>query len=708
MLPDDETLLKAIPAPPGDVHFRTLLKQFSVDRNERPHLRTQLRALAATGKVDRLRGNRFARPTVADGQVGTLTLHPRGFGFVQLDGGGESVYVDPRSLGRAMHRDRVRLRVESRGDGRSAGVVVGVVERGTHTFVGTLRGQRDRWVVHPQDPRLPDHMPAEPGPGADGDTVAVRILRFPGDPAGPMGEVFKVFDPDPTVTQATDLIVYDLGLRLDFPDEALAEAAAASPPSEADLAERLDLRDRALVTIDPHSARDFDDALHARPRDEGGWRVTVAIADVAHYVRPDSALDTEAQARGTSVYLPDRVLPMLPERLSSDLCSLRPGEDRLAMAIEFDVAPDGTLANAQMANAVIRSHARLTYDRVARMLGLRSDEDEPTPDDEPAVEALRPSLEALLAATRARRRLRARRGFLNLEVGEPRIWFAEDGSVEDVRSAERHEAHLLVEDAMLAANELVAEWFAERELPALFRVHDRPPPEGLSRLRAQAADLGAPLELKGRPSPTILNRYLRQQADHPLASLLHLMLLRSMAKAVYDEEPAPHFGLGAPFYLHFTSPIRRYPDLVVHRLWKRAALGQPLEDADALDALAEHCSRRERVAQDAERTVLDMYKARFLADRVGEKYVGTVVGVVPLGLFVQLDAHAVEGLVNIERLHDDEYRFDKESGALIGRRTKRRIGLGARLEIAVRKVDVEARRVDFDLVRRVGRRMTAD
>ncbi len=706
MIPDDATLLAAFPAPPGDLHFRALLRQFSVDRIERPELRARVRALVSDGKLDRLPGNRYARCATEGGLIGTLSVHPKGFGFVTLDGGGESVYIDPRSLREAWHRDRVRLRVDQRSDGRSFGSVVEVVERGTHTLVGTLREQRGRWVVHPQDPRLPEHLPVEPQRGArDGDTVAVEVERFPGDPQGTLTRIIRVFGTDGAVARETDLVVYDLGLRVEFPVEAEAEADAASPTlSAAELARRADLRARPLVTIDPETARDFDDAIHTAPLDEGGWRMTVAIADVSHYVREGTALDDEAQARGTSVYLPDRVLPMLPERLSGDLCSLRPGVDRAAMVAEFTVERDGTLTNAKVYEAVICSHARFTYDRAARMLGLRGDADAPQPDDDPAYEALRPALEATLAATRARRRWRAKRGYLHIEVGEPKIWLGADGEVADVRAAPRHEAHLMVEDAMLAANEIVADWFVERELPALFRVHDRPTDASITRFRTQAAALEAPLQLKGRPSPTALNHYLRDQGKHPLSELLNLLLLRSMAKAVYDEEVAPHFGLGAPAYLHFTSPIRRYPDLVVHRLLKRAFAGSPVEDSEALDGLAEHCSRRERVAVDAERTVLDMYKARFLSHHIGERFVGTVVGVVPLGVFVQLDDHAVEGLLQADRLPDDDYRFDKTTGTLVGRKRKGSVGLGARIEVAIGRVDVSERRVDLNFVRHVGPR----
>lgn len=706
MLPSDLELLAAFPEAPAALHFKTLLTQFKVPGDLRTAFKDQVRALCADEKLERLRGSRYARPVNADAMVGVLTIHARGFGFVNLDAGGDGIYIDARNQGDAMHRDRVRVRVRQQSGGRTEGIIEGVVDRGTHSLVGTYRVTRGGSMVHPQDPRLLDHLPVAPSDLAkDGDRVAVQMVRFPGDPEGPWGKVERVFGLDGEVARETDVIVYDLGLRLTFPPEVEYEVAQASGTiTEAEVERRIDLRGMPLVTIDPESARDFDDAIHVSELDEGGWQVTVAIADVAHYVRPGTALDDEAFARGTSIYLPDRVLPMLPERLSNDLCSLRPNEDRLAMVAQFTILPDGELTAGAMCEAVIRSHARFSYDRAARMLGIRSAEDQPQADDDPIFEALRPNLQGLVDAMRARRRWRQRRGYLNLEVGEPRIWFGDDGEVEDVRPGSRHEAHLTVEDAMLAANEVVAGWFVEHRLPALFRVHGQPNEEALARFREQSVNLEAPFKLKGKATPIAFNRYLRANSDHPLSNLLNMLLLRSMAKAVYDESAAPHFGLGTSTYLHFTSPIRRYPDLLVHRLWKRAAQDDAQKDASVLHEAAMHCSRRERVAVEAERTVMDMYKARFLANHVGEEFTGTVIGVMSLGAFIQLDDHAVEGLLPADRLTDDIYRFDKDTGTLRGRKSGREVALGARMRVKIAKVDVAQRKVNLALVRRLGRK----
>lgn len=703
----DDALLAQFPPAPRSLTLRDLQKRLDVDFDSRDDLRAAVRNLVSTGKVEHLGGSRYGRAMDASTVLGTLTVHPRGFGFVALDGEGDDVYIDGANLGTAMHRDRVRVRIQRSSGTRTEGVIVSVADRGTHTFVGIFREGARRCVLHPQDARLPEHIPCDRARGVrDGDRVAAKFVRFPDDPMGALAEVVKVFENDGDTAKETDVVVYDLGLRVDFPPEVEAEARGLKLDLAAVLADRRDLRDRALVTIDPESARDFDDALHAEPRHEGGWRVTVAIADVSHYVTEGSALDAEAVLRGTSIYFPDRVIPMLPHEISNDLCSLRPNEPRLAMVAEFDVLPDGEVGGAELYPAVICSHARFTYDRAARMLGLFPGTDgkllPPAEDDDPEFEDLRPELIALRDATRARRRWRAKRGYLVLEIGEPKVMFDTEGQVEDVRPAERHEAHMMVEDAMLIANEVVANWFVSQELPSVFRVHDNPVPLAMARFKEQALALGAPYKHVGKPSPQAFNKYLQSVREHPLSMLLNSLLLRSMAKAVYDEEAAPHFGLGAPEYLHFTSPIRRYPDLYVHRLLKAAWAGKPVVDEDAIDALAEHCSRRERVAVEAERSVFDMYKAHFLVGHVGETFDGVVINAVPLGLFVQLQPHMVEGLVHVDRLPGGSWRFDRDEGAIFNRNGDR-LGLGDRLRVEVSKVDVLARRVELTLVSRLPR-----
>lgn len=701
MLPADDELLAAISK--TAVPFRGLLKSLSITPAERAAFRAQLRALVTAGRVERLKGNRYRRTGQLERVTGVLTMTTRGFGFVNAPTAPDGIWVDRRNLGTAMHRDLVTVRVQPSGKGRVEGVVEAVHERGTHTFVGTFRESPADRLVHPQDARLPEHIAVERRGGArDGDTVAAQFTRYPDHPHGAAARIIRVFGEEGEAAQETELIVYDLGLRLRFPADVSA-AADGAPDGIAmsELERRTDLRARPLVTVDPESARDFDDAVHAEPLAEGGWRMTVAVADVSHFVTPGSPLDREARARGTSVYLPDRVIPMLPERLSADLCSLRPDEDRYAMVIAFDVTPRGELLNPQFMEAVIRSHARFTYDRVADMLGMRGGA--PMTDDSAHHEGLRGVLTALRDATRARRAFRKRRGYLLMEVAEPRVFLNAEGGIEDVRSSERHEAHMMIEEAMLAANEIAAQRFVDAELPSLFRVHDTPPDDNLARLRLQGDALGVSTKGLGKPTPQRLSKWIKDHAEHPQHTLLSLMLLRTMAKATYDAEVAPHFGLGAPAYLHFTSPIRRYPDLIVHRLVKAIIAGRPNGDDAALDALAEQSSRRERVAVDAERTVLDLYKALFLRERLGEEFAGTIIGSAQPGVFVQLDDHAVEGMVSVEAMPGDYFELT-ERGDFIGRRTHERYGLGDRLRVKIESVDVRRRRVELSIVERLALR----
>ena len=694
----DAEIIAALPPAPRDLHVRELARLLGLDVEGRRLLRERLKALADVGRIERIRGNRFGRGSHVGEVTGTLTMTARGFGFLSLAGGGEDLFVSGRNVGPAMHRDRVRARVVENNGERGA-VVTEVLEHGTRTFVGTFREARLGCWVTPQDPRLPDTVSvSDRGEAREGDRVAGEFVEWPDSHDGPVCRVIRVFGDEAAGTRETDVIVYDLGLPVEFSAAAEAQANAAQPPTKRDIARRHDLRKRPLVTCDPESARDFDDAMHAEPLDDGGWRLTVAIADVAHYVTEGSTLDEEAKARGTSVYLPDRVLPMLPHALSGTLCSLRPHEDRLALVVEMEVAPSGDVSRYDIYEAVIYSHARFTYERVAHMLGLRGEEDAPTPDPDPLYEGLRPVLEDLLDCSRALRGFRKRRGYLDLDIPEPRILLDAEGNVADVVPAERNEAHKIVEEAMLAANEAIARHFVQSDRPAVFRIHDAPPAAGLARLLAAGAAFDAPLTLKGKATPGRLSHWLRALGDHPQRRILHQLLLRSMAVAAYNEEAGLHFGLGSEQYLHFTSPIRRYPDLLVHRLLKAELHGEPLLDADTLGALADHCSRRERLAVDAERTVQDLYKALFLSKHIGESFDGLVIGVMGIGLFVQLDQHLVEGLVPAAAFRDDQYDFDDELKEFRGRKNGRRFALGSHLRVRVNGVDIAKRRVELGLV----------
>lgn len=700
---DPDAILAVLPPAPRTLHFREIGKRLHLDRAERPELWDALAQMADAGLLERHPGRHYGRPFTDTTAVGTLTVNPRGFGFVAREDGGEDLYVDGRDLAGAHHRDRVRVRIVPGRRGRVAAEVIEVVERGTHTFVATLRDSRTaRWLV-PRDTRLPEHVRvvtvAEDLPDArDGDLVAAAFTDWPDDAEAPISaRIIRVFGREGQTARETDMAVFDLGLRVDFPDEVEAEAAAhgdAIDPAEA--ARRLDLRGLPLLTIDPESARDFDDAVHAAPRPGGGWRMTVAVADVAHYVPRGGALDHEARQRSFSVYLPDRVLPMLPHPLSSGLCSLRPDEDRLAMVTIFDVAPDGTRGPARCAEAVIRSHARLTYDEAADMLGLRGLP--PTPG-RPEHAPLLPVLEALRDATRALRDHRRRRGRLDLDTAEPKVRFAPDGRVIGIATYERHEAHRLIEEAMVATNEAIASQFVEARHPSVFRVHDDPSAEGIARFRVHAEQLGAHLPEDAEDDLRALDRWLDTLDNHPRRPLLHMLLLRAMARAEYRAECSPHYGLGAPAYLHFTSPIRRYPDLAVHRLVKDALRHREGTELGELEGIAREATRRERITVDAEREVMALYKALSMQDKVGLVAEGLVMGLTDSGLFVQLDQYNVEGMVRFDKPGGPRYRMTRDGTALVDPRTGDTHRLGDALRVRVVDVSVRQRRIELALVR---------
>ena len=696
----DQDIVAALPPAPRTVNLRDLMRSLGLDRRERSALKARLEALVDAGKIERYRSQRYGLCPVRTSVRGAILVTRRGFGFVVTDGDGPDVYVAGHHLGTALHRDRVRIEVQEGYRGKPEGRVVEVLQRGTHTFVGVLhRGRRATWI-DPTDERLPEHFGlVGEVKGRDGDLVAAEIVAWPETvDDNPTARVLRTLAVSGEAAEETELAIYAQGLPTTFSADTVAQAERWDDAALARAAEgRLDLRERPLLTIDPQTARDFDDAVCAERLEGGGWRLTVAIADVAEFVTQGSAIDRDARLRGTSVYLPDRVLPMLPARLSADLCSLRPDVDRLALAVAMTVSVDGHVSDTVVSEAVIRSHARFTYDRAAFMLGVHPDSDGGATDPSEAHERLRGGLENLLDVSRVLRRRRKKMGYLNLDLAEPRIELDTDGKVVAIRRTSRHEVHLLVEDAMLAANELVARRFVDDGKETLFRVHGSPADSALDRFRAQAAALDGG-QLKGNTARS-MSRYLKGLKDHPYRDLLHILLLRAMMRAEYRAEVAPHFGLGMASYLHFTSPIRRYPDLIVHRMIKAALRGARFDEA--LAPLAVHCSWRERVAVDAERDVTALYKALFMAKRVGEVFGGTVMGVTTHGFFVTLDEALVEGFVSVDRPQGPRYQLSKDGAELYARRSGDRIGLGARFRLKLVNVSPGRRRIELEVVERL-------
>ena len=692
----DARILAAVERRKGPVAADDLLRATRISRDERRSGRARLDALEARGLLVRTKGDRLTLPVRLDLVPGRLQANPAGFAFcVPDDRDADDVYVPATAVRPAMHGDRVLVRVDRfRRRGRTEGRVVKVLERATERLVGVFRAGRTAGVVAPQEQRItvPIVVPHGAEAGArDGDMVVATLVRFPGVASEAEARITAVLGPAADPRVETEAVIHAHDLPREFPAEVVAAArrVPAGVPAAA-LAGRLDLRALPIVTIDGENARDFDDAVLVEPLDDG-FRLTVAVADVAHYVAPGSPLDLEARARGTSVYFPDRVLPMLPEELSNGICSLRPGEDRLVKVVRMDFDARGRQRRATFSEAVIRSAARLTYTQVRQALVDRD------PGVRAALGGLVEPLERAEALARLLMARRRKRGAIDFDLPEAEVVLDLRGLPEKIVRAERAISHQMIEEFMLAANEAVARELARRGVPFLHRVHEPPTPESVQELARFLEGLGLRLpRVTGRATPAAFADVLRQAAGRREERLVNTVLLRSMQQARYAAEPLGHFGLATEHYTHFTSPIRRYPDLVVHRL-----LGGGRVPPD-LVAIAEESSRRERVAMEAEREIVQLKKIQFMHDKVGEEHAGFVSGVVPFGLFVELEDVFVEGLVHVSTLGDDFYDHLEREHALRGRRTGRRIRLGDPVRVTVAGVSIERRQIDFTLAEAAG------
>ena len=704
----DELLRALRPALAEPASARELLQRLHVPREERVTFRRHLHALAAEGAIVAMRGHRYALPGGADHVVGVLQVHPDGYGFVtpEHDPASGDLYVPRFQLHEALHGDRVAVRqVSRRGDRRREGRVVRVLERGSTRVVGQVETDAaGRVRVVPFDRRIRGGVtvpPAETRGASAGDMVEVEITRWPTATRGPAGRVVDVLGPPDAPGVDTTVILRRHGIAEAHSPAAAAEARwTGSAVRPQDCVGRTDFRTSLAVTIDGDDARDFDDAVSVERRAGGGWTLRVHIADVAHYVQPGSALDDDARERGTSVYFPDRAVHMFPADLATGLCSLNPGVDRLVQSCVIDVDARGEPIRCAFHDGVIRSRARLTYAGVDAALSGR-----PHPIAVPDIVAMLTDMHGLFEVLRDRRR---RRGSIDFDLPEAEIRLDEEGQIAAITASERNDAHRLIEEFMLLANESVAAALERGGAPAIYRIHEAPDPARVEVFDAFIATLGYGL---GAPAGAARPRHFQQLVDRVAGTAVErpvaLLMLRTMAQARYDTVNAGHFGLAAPVYTHFTSPIRRYPDLVVHRLLRELRAGaMSAARRDALDAelpdIAAQASQRERRAAEAERELVQWKKVRFMMDRVGEEFDGYVTGVSAFGLFVELVEPFVEGLVHLSTLADDEYRFVESAHVLHGVRSRRVYRLGDRVRVRVLRVDAERRLVYLGLAEQTG------
>jgi ribonuclease R len=687
---------------------RELLQILKIPREERASFKRHIKSMVASGDLVHIRGHRFGLPEKMDLYVGRLQMHPAGYGFVtperSLEPAGGDIYVSSPHLNEAMQGDRVVVRIERIKDGgRAEGRIIRILERANERIVGRYdRGEGGMGFVVPFDRRvlMDVFIPAgQEGGASPGEMVTVELTRWPTATRSAIGRVAEVLGEIDAPGVDTEIIIRKHGIPDVHSPDAVAEAVRlGSQVSERDIRARTDFRNLPTVTIDGEHARDFDDAITIERLPNGNYWLGVHIADVSHYVREGSALDREAYERGTSVYFPERAVHMFPSELATGLCSLNPHVDRLVQSCLMEVDTRGQVVRYEFHDGVINSDERMTYTAVN---GILTDHD---PELIKRYAGLVPMFERMHELFEILHDARRRRGSVDFDLNETEVIVDEGGVVEAIIALERNVAHRLIEEFMLLANETVATYLEEQKAPTLYRVHEEPDVMKVEKfeefISGFSYSLGAPVTAVGpRHFQKLLERIHGKPEEKPIAFLM----LRTMQKARYAAENLGHFGLAAASYTHFTSPIRRYPDLVVHRTLRAVRRGElneeaPEEWAEDLPEVARHTSEMERRADDAERELLQWKKVKFMADKVGDEFEGYVTGVAAFGLFVQLIEHYVEGLVHISTMADDYYRFIDGAHLLRGENTRKVYRLGDKVIVQVIRVNMEVRQIDLALV----------
>jgi len=678
-----------------------ILRRAGLARDELQLVIEALRELCRDGQLVRLKKNHYALADREHLVKGRVHAHPNGYGFLIPENRDlQDLYLNRREMRRVMHGDQVMVRIDRKARGGTESHIVRVLERGQKRLLGTYDELNGKPIVVPMDARIsPIALAKAAAKTEKGKVIAVEVSRYGTALSSPEAQIVNIMgDPNDPEVQAQS-IIFRFGLSASFPAEVEREAKESSfSLTPQDLAARTDLREFPIVTIDGENARDFDDAVYVRKQGET-YELYVSIADVAHYVAPDTALDQEAYARSTSVYFPDRAIPMLPEALSNGICSLKPHEDRLTKTVCIEINAKGDVIRSRFFNSVIRSNERMTYTDVRRILV----------DHDPECLARYGMLvgefkrmEELALLLYERRRAR---GNLDFDLPEAEIILDLQGLPENIVRAERNIAHRMIEEFMIAANEAVARHLTEKDFPTLYRVHEGPDQDALETLAPFLLSLGYRLpEKKETIAPLEIQRLLESARGKPEERVVNRVLLRSMKQAIYQPENIGHFGLASKCYTHFTSPIRRYPDLIVHRVLDRVMNDDKLKPNAREDLLrylqqaGEHTSGRERHAMDAEREMVDLKKAQFMQNRIGEEFTGFINSLANFGFFVELDDYFIEGLVKLSSLTDDDYDYYEKEYVIKGRRYGKKFRLGANVRVRVARINAFRSEIDFDLL----------
>lgn len=696
-IPSREFILDYLAERGRPATYLQLVDELSMqDEDEREALRRRLIAMTRDGQLLKNRKGAYGPLDKMEVVPGRVIGHKDGFGFLVPDQGDEDLFLSPREMRYVFHGDRVLARVSSIDTrGRKEATIVEVLEHNTKQVVGRLFCESGTAFVEPSNARITQDILIPPDNLKDakhGQMVVVGIISQPSK-TRPLGEIVEVLGDHMAPGMEISVAIRSHDLPYIWPDDVLTEASRypAHVPEEA-IEGRTDFRHLPFVTIDGEDAKDFDDAVYCVPREKGGWVLYVAIADVSAYVRPRTPLDQEAYKRGNSVYFPGRVIPMLPEALSNNLCSLNPEVDRLVMVCEMEIHPTGRVMHYEFYEGVIKSAARLTYNQVHAMMEK---------NDRRMRERLSHTVEHLTNLYdlfRVLQKARKARGAIDFDLPETKIVFGKDRKIEKIVPYERFDSHRVIEECMLCANICAARYLAKHEQSGLYRVHEGPTEEKLNDLRKFLNEMGLKMPGHRDPVPGDYAHILRVIQDRPDASMIQTVLLRSMSQAVYSPDNKGHFGLAYEAYAHFTSPIRRYPDLLVHRAIKAIINKQPAPlDDMSLAAAGEHCSMTERRADDATSDVSDWLKCEFMMDKVGQEFAGVISGVTNFGVFAELADIYVEGLVHISTLPDDYYQFDPIQHRLHGERTGRQFRLGDQIKVQVARVDLDQRQIDFVL-----------